>query len=185
MKLTKSILATVALAIVSVPMAAQAQTSVIGNLENVTGQNVTILRAGQLLRAQNASAILAGDIIEAGELSSAMVRLNGCNGKFTPCDQFVSSGNMVNVGSVNFCDNVASILPRVGNSTTLNALNTVGVPTSTVGTTLGNTIGTAGRAGSLFGGSGLSTLALAALGGGAIFGLTELLDDDDDEPTSS
>lgn len=180
MKLTKSILATVALAVVSVPMAAQAQTSVIGNLENVTGQNVTILRAGQLLRAQNASAILAGDIIEAGAGSSAMVRLNGCNGKFTPCDQFVSTGNMVNVGNVNFCDNVAAVLPRAGNSTTLNALNTAGP-------TINNTIGTAGRAGSIFGGSGLTTLGVLAGIGAAGFLISEIADDDDDDdvPSSS
>jgi len=113
MKLTKTLMAAVALAAFAMPMTASAQigpNDVIGHMNSVNGP-VYIKRAGQILRVQNDSAVLAGDMIVAENGGSGMVNLNGCNGKFTPCNQFVSGGNMVSLASGNYCNDLAALLP--------------------------------------------------------------------------
>jgi len=168
MKLTKSLLAAVALASFAMPMTATAQVgpnAVIGHMSAVDGP-VYIKRAGQILRVQNESAVLAGDTIVAENGGNAMVNLNGCNGKFTPCNQFVSAGNMVSLGSNNYCGNLASLLPIGPQDAVLTAA--ANVP---AGGGFGPAIGTAVS----------SKTLLALLGAGVIAGAVVAIADDDDD----
>jgi len=174
MKFTKTLAAAVALAAFAMPMTATAQVGpndVIGNMSSVTGP-VYIKRAGQVLRVMNDSAVVAGDMIVAEMGGSAMVNLNGCNGKFTPCNQFVSGGNMVSLASGNYCGDLAALLPMGPGDAVLTAASNVG---STIG---GGSLPSIGTAMS-------SKTILAILGAGiAGYGLYSIIDDDDDEPTS-
>jgi hypothetical protein len=175
MKLTKSIIAAVALATFALPTTAQAQinpSDVVGHLDSVSGE-VIIQRAGQYLRAQNMSAIMAGDTVFA-KTGSAMARLNGCNGKFTPCDQLVTTGNKVALGNGNFCSNLASVLPIGAGDAVLTAGQAVGaVPTIPGGiSTGGGILGTA---------PAISPALLAIAGAGVAFGAFQILDGDDDD----
>ena len=174
MKFTKTLAAAVALAAFAMPMTATAQVGpndVIGNMSSVTGP-VYIKRAGQVLRVMNDSAVVAGDMIVAEMGGSAMVNLNGCNGKFTPCNQFVSGGNMVSLASGNYCGDLAALLPMGPGDAVLTAASNAG---STIGGASLPSIGTAMS----------SKTILAILGAGiAGYGLYSIIDDDDDEPTS-
>lgn len=178
MKLTKSLMAAVALATFALPTTAQAQVNpsdVVGHLDSVAGE-VIIQRAGRYLRAQNMSAIMAGDTVFA-KTGSAMARLNGCNGKFTPCDQLVTSGNKVALGSGNFCNNLASVLPIGAGDAVLTAGQVVGgaIPTIPGGiATGGGILGTA---------PAISPALLAIAGAGVAFGAFQILDGDDDDDT--
>ena len=176
MKLTKTLVAAVALAAFATPTTATAQVGpndVIGNMSSVTGP-VYIKRAGQVLRVMNDSAVVAGDTIVAEMGGSAMVNLNGCNGKFTPCNQFLSGGNMVSLASGNYCGDLAGLLPMGPGDAILTAASNVGGPVLGGGSL--PSIGTAMS----------SKTILAILGAGiAGYGLYSIIDDnDDDEPTS-
>ena len=176
MKLTKTLLSAVAIVALGLPMSAQAQmhhggsSDVIGHLDSVSGQ-VIIQRAGEYLQVQNMSAVMAGDMIYAKDAGSAMVRLNGCNGKFTPCDQFVSGGNMVSVGSGDFCNNLAGLNP-IGSAD----------PVLTAGQTVVGSGGGYGSMPTIGTAPSINTLLAVLAGGGAAYGLYKLIDDD--EPSS-
>jgi len=162
MKLTKTLMAAVALAAFAMPMTASAQigpNDVIGHMNSVNGP-VYIKRAGQILRVQNDSAVLAGDMIVAENGGSGMVNLNGCNGKFTPCNQFVSGGNMVSLASGNYCNDLAALLP-IGPA---DAILTAAAGAGAAGAA---GAGAAGAAGGLLGGGAIGT----ALSANALFGL--------------
>lgn len=175
MKLTKTLIAAVAMATFALPMTATAQVgtnSVIGSADNVVG-NVYIKRGGEYLRAVSGSAIMPFDTVVAEPGGSAMVSLNGCNGSFTPCNQFIDSGNMISLSSNNYCGDLASLLPIGPNDAVLSAAANV-PPAAYTGPSIGTAFPT-------------RTL-LAILGAGAVgYGLYEIIDDgddDDDEPTS-
>ena len=176
MKLTKTLAAAAALAAFAMPMTATAQigpNDVIGSMSSVTGP-VYIERAGQVLKVMNDSAVVAGDRIVAENGGSAMVNLNGCNGKFTPCNQFISGGNMVSLASGNYCGDLAALLPMGPGDAVLTAASNVG---GAVGGSSFPSIGTAMS----------SRTLLALLGAGvAGYGLYSIIDDndDDDEPAS-
>ncbi len=172
MKLTKTLIASVALATFALPMTATAQVGpndVIGSLANVSGP-VYIKRGGQVLRAVENSAVLANDSIVAEQSGSAMVNLNGCNGKFAPCNQFVNGGNMVSLTSNNYCGDLAALLPMKPSDAILSGA--AGSIPSVGGSVGGGAIGTAFPA----------TTLLAILGAGAVgFAAFEIFDDDDDD----
>lgn len=171
MKLTKTLLAAVALATFALPMTATAQVGsndVIGSINSVNGA-VYIERAGQILRVMNDSAVIAGDRIVAEKGGSAMVNLNGCNGKFTPCNQFVSGGNMVSLTSGNYCNDLAALLPMGPNDAVLTAANNAVTGGGYSGPSIGNALS--------------SRALLAILGtGAAVWGISEILSDDDEDP---
>ena len=175
MKLTKTLIAAVATAAFAFPMTASAQfqpNEVIGSLKNVTGA-VYIKRGDQFLRAIESSAVMPMDQIVAELGGSAMVSLNGCNGKFQPCDNFLSEGNKVVLNSGNYCGDLAALLPMSPGDAVLTAASN-----SPVGYT-GPSIGTAMSQKTL-----LAILGTAIVGGG----LYAILDDDDEDevdlPTS-
>ena len=175
MKLTKTLIASVALAAFALPMTATAQVGpndVIGSLANVSGP-VYIKRSGQVLRAVENSAILAYDTIVAEPSGSAMVNLNGCNGKFAPCNQFVNGGNMVSLSSNNYCGDLATLLPMSPGDAILSGGAASGASGALGGVAAGGAaIGTAFPA----------TTLLAILGAGALgFAAFEIADDDDDD----
>lgn len=173
MKLTKTLIASVALATFALPMTATAQVGpndVIGSLANVSGP-VYIKRGGQFLRAVENSAILANDVIAAEPSGSAMVNLNGCNGKFAPCNQFVNGGNMVSLTSNNYCGDLAALLPLGPGDAILSA-----------GAASGSSLGGVAAGGASIGTAFPATTLLAILGAGALgFAAFEIFDDDDDD----
>ncbi len=176
MKLTKTLVAAVALAAFSTPMTATAQVgpnSVIGGLKNVTGP-VYIKRGGTVLRAIEDSAVLAYDQIVAEAGGSAMVSLNGCNGAFQPCSNLIADGNMIMLDSTNYCADLAALRPMGAGDAILSAGNSI----PTTGGYTGPSIGTAMSQKTL-----LAILGTAIVGGG-LYAILDDDDDDDDEPSS-
>lgn len=186
MKLTKTLLAAVALVTVALPTTAQAQlnpSDVVGHLDSVAG-DVIIERGGRYLRAQNMSAIMAGDTVFAKDGASAMARLNGCNGKFTPCDQLVSGGNKVSLGTGDYCNNLAALRPIGATDAVLTAGQVI-APTGVVGGGLagaGGGLAGAGAGGILATAPALSPALLAIAGAATAFGAYKVIEDD--EPSS-
>lgn len=178
MKLTKTLAAAAALAAFAMPMTATAQigpNDVIGSMNSVTGP-VYIERAGQILKVMNDSAVVAGDRIVAEMGGSAMVNLNGCNGKFTPCNQFISGGNMVSLASGNYCGDLAALLPMGPGDAVLTAASNVGGPV--IGGGSFPSIGTA------FSSKTLLALLGAGVAGYGLYSIIDDNDDDDDAPAS-
>ena len=177
MKLTKTLIAAVALSAFATPMTATAQVgpnSVIGGLQNVTGP-VYIKRGGTVLRAIEDSAVLPFDQIVAEAGGSAMVSLNGCNGNFQPCSNLVADGNMIMLDSTNYCSDLAALRPMGAGDAILSAGSSV----PTTGGYTGPSIGTAMSQKTL-----LAILGTAVIGGGLYAILDDNDDDDDDLPAS-
>lgn len=138
MKLTKTLLAAVAVATFAMPMAATAQTGpneVIGSISNVVG-NVHIVRNGQVLRVVEGSAVMASDKIVAEPGGSGMVNVTGLNGQFTPCSNMLNSGNMVALISGEICQSLSSVMPIGPNDAVLSAAASGNYTGGTIGTAM-------------------------------------------------
>ena len=175
MKLTKTLMAALAMTAFAAPMTASAQVvpgDIVGEVTNLVGDTV-ILRNGNFLQAANGSALMANDEVFSRD-GSATLSLTGCNGKFNPCSQTIASGMKVMVGTGDVCSNLGNMV-RIGARDAVMSAGTQTVSAGGVSSAGGSVLGSAG---------GLPLAAIGAvIAGGALIAV--LSDDDDDDSGSN
>lgn len=172
MKLTKTLMAAVAMVAFAAPMSANAQTGgIVGQATNVVGDTV-VQRGGEFFQLQDMSAFQPGDIISSrsGSVDVTLTERDG-----TTCTATIPSGMQVKVGLDNFCENLGGLTKIGARDVVMSAgQRAVSGSSMSAGSAGGMTAG-----GSALSSNGLIWAAAAVVTVGAIVALDG--DDDDDD----
>lgn len=171
MKLTKTLMAAVAMVAFAAPMSANAETgSIVGQATNVVGDTV-VERGGEFFQIQEMSAFQPGDVISSrsGSVDVTLTERDG-----TTCTTTIPSGMQLRVGFENFCENIGG-LTKIGASDAVMSAGQRAVS----GSAISGGTSTVGGVGSSISSNGLIWAAAAVVTVGAIVAFDG--DDDDDD----
>lgn len=172
MKLTKTLLAAVAMVAFAAPLTASAQMGgIVGQATNVVGDTV-VERGGEFFQLQDMSAFQPGDIISSrsGSVDITLTERDG-----TTCTATIPSGMQVRIGMDNFCENLGGLTKIGARDAVMNAgQRAVSGSSMSAGSAGGSTAG-----GSVLSSNGLLYAAGAIVAVGAVVALTDDNDDDD------